>query len=138
MMNWGNFPEDVRQKMWAYVTNNATQHDVILTTRSKQNSYKLFWGNQPNYIGNLKWFGETGTVKTLIKGNMVSNRGFTGVCVGYPEDHAAGTYLVMNMKTRHVCRTRTVDWNNESYGETMKIEKDKRCHLPFETYEDND
>ena len=112
MMNWAEFPEEMRQKMWAYAAHNATQHDVILTTRLKQNSYKLFWGKQPNYIGNLKRFGETGTVKTLVKGNMVSNRGFTGVFVGYPEDHAIGTYLMMNMKTKGVSRTRTIECNN--------------------------
>ena len=92
----------------------------------------MFWDVQPHYIGNLKRFGETGTVKTLIKGNMVTNRGFTGMFVGYPENHAAGTFLMLNLKTKKVVTTRTVDWNNESYGTTMKLAKENICNLPFE------
>ena len=132
MMNWAELDEEFRWKLWAYAAHCATQHDVILTSRHKRNSYKLFWNVQPHYIGNLKFFGETGTVKTLIKGNMVTNRGFTGMFVGYPENHAAGTFLMLNLKTKKVVTTRTVDWNNESYGTTMKLAKENICNLPFE------
>ena len=66
MMNWAGITKEMRIKLWMYAVYNATQHEVILTTRYRSNnSYKLFWGEQPNYIGNLKRFGETGVVKQL-------------------------------------------------------------------------
>ena len=45
MMNWAEFPEEMRQKMWAYAAYNATQHDVILTTRHKTTHISIFGGN---------------------------------------------------------------------------------------------
>ena len=68
---------------------------------------------------------------------MVANRGFTGMFVGYPENHAAGTFLMLNLKTKKVVTTRTVDWNNESYGTTMKLYKERICILPFENEDIN-
>ena len=66
MMNWAGITKDMRIKLWTYAVNNATQHDVILTMRYRnRNPYKLFWGVQPNYIGNLKRWGETGIVKSI-------------------------------------------------------------------------
>ena len=54
MLNWAGIEESMRVKLWTYVVNNATQHDVILTTRYRsRNPYKLFYGDQPKYISNL-------------------------------------------------------------------------------------
>ena len=74
---------------------------MILTTRySTRNPYKWFWGEQPNYIGNFKKCREVRIVKNLIKGNMVYNRKYIRVFVGYTEDHRKDNYLIMNLKTQ--------------------------------------
>ena len=131
MLNWVGVEESMRVKLWIYVVNNATQHDAILTTRYRsRNPYKLFYGDQPKYISNLRRFGETGTVKTLIKGNMIDNRGFVGMFVGYPADHAENTFLMMNIKTKRTVITRSVEWYNESYGETMKLKENEKSVVP--------
>ena len=66
---------------------------------------------------------------------MIDNRGFTACFMTYPEDHNAGTYNMLNMKTWKICTTRTVDWNNQSYGQTMKLTKENIYNLPFKEYE---
>ena len=44
ILNWAAVTEEMRMKLWTYAVYNATQHEIILTTRyRKRNPYKLFW-----------------------------------------------------------------------------------------------
>ena len=70
-----------------------------------------------------------GVVKSFVNGNMIDNRGFLAMFVGYPKDHAEGTYLMINLKTRRVVIGRTVDWLNESYGENQKLKDNEICRV---------
>ena len=80
----------------------------------------------------------TGIVKSTVNGNMVDNKGFVGMFVGYPEDHAEKTYVMWNAETRRPVTTRSVQWLDQSYGETMKVPSDEICRLPFPKFEDNE
>ena len=43
MLNWTGVDEEMRRKLWSYTDYNATQHDMILTTRKNPiNAYKIF------------------------------------------------------------------------------------------------
>ena len=60
---------------------------------------------------------------------MINNRGSIAMFVGYPEDHPSGSFSMLNLDTKKVVITRTVDWNNESYGETMKLKDEEKSKL---------
>ena len=68
-------------------------------------------------------------MKKLVTGKMINNRGFTAIFVGYPEDYSSGIYTVLNLDTKKFVITRTVDWNDESYGETKKLKHEKKSKL---------
>ena len=69
---------------------------------------------------------------------MITKKGFIGMFLGYPKDHAENTYLMWNVNTKRTVIARTVSWLNESYGETKKLKKEDICRLPFPKYEDED
>ena len=98
----------------------------------------MFWEAQPNYIGNLKRFGETGIVKKLVKENMVDNRGFVGMLLGYSKDHAENTYLMWNEDTKRAVIMRSVRCLDQSFGETKKLKENEICRLSFPKLDEDD
>ena len=56
---------------------------------------------------------------------MVDNEWFVGMFLGYPEDHAEKTYIMWNKETKRPVITWSVQWLGQSYGETIKIPREK-------------
>ena len=75
-------------------------------------------------------------VVNLIKGNMVDNREFSDMFLGYPENHAEGTYLMMNVKTKRAVITRSANWLDKSFGKNQKLKSNEICRLPFDKSEE--
>jgi hypothetical protein len=80
-------------------------------------------GNNPNWVNNLRTFGEIGIVytkPTKIR-HKLENRGSPCIFIGYPDDHTSNVLKFYNPKTYAVILSRNVYWLNKSYGEFYKV-----------------
>jgi len=78
---------------------------------------KLF-GEECKFARCLHTFGEVGIVhigETIQ--SKLEDRGTTCIFVGYAPNHAANTYRMLNVQTRHVWVSRDVKWMKKVYGD---------------------
>ena len=66
-------------------------------------------GSNPNWIQNLRTWGEAGVVK-LGKDGKTGDRGSTMMFVGYPSSHESDSVRMWNQDTNRVVTTRDVIW----------------------------
>jgi hypothetical protein len=103
MLNWANFPEKLRQLLWAQCANHATQLENILCKQNSNTESDLFYGQNPPWIKHLKIFGEIGNVHDHKKiHSKIANRGQPCIFIGYSSYHAPNVYkfLTINKHTK--------------------------------------
>ena len=127
MLNHAGFEGSLRSGLWHECASTATKIDNILVEDKKENSpYEQFYGESPKYEKYLRKFGELGVVTisntNKMKGKL-SDRGITGIFVGYARNHSGNTYRMYNPKTKKVWITRDIIWLNKMYGENKIKEK---------------
>ena len=124
MLNGAKLRPFFRQKFWAQCARLATQlENVIVKQSQKISASKMFYGKDPNWINNMRTFGEIGIVKDdqhPIKGKLY-NRGFPEMFIGYPDDHAANVFQFINLDKQYVISSRNVTWINKIYGDFREI-----------------
>ena len=93
--------------------------------------YERFYGRLPNYAKNLKIFGKIGikvSKSTNQKEKLVNKRDFC-VFLGYPNDHAADAFRVLDLKSKTFMITKDVRWTNKTYGQYFKNNSAKILEL---------
>ena len=87
----------------------------------------MMFGRMPNYVNDLRTFGEIEIVKDnghKLKGKL-SDRGMETMFVGYSEHHAKNVYRFMNLKTNQIMTSRDVAWIHLLYKDYKKEEKNE-------------
>jgi hypothetical protein len=106
----GDFCKD----LWAECASTATFYDNIIV-KKEQNKSPL----ELMFKENAKELRRLAAAKTKIQGKL-SDRGSVCVFVGYPNNHANDVYMLLNLKTNHIMKSRDVVRSNKTYGEWMK------------------
>jgi hypothetical protein len=108
--------------LWAESASTATFYDTtIVKTSQNKSSLELMFKEKAKESKSLQKFGEVcvAATKNKIQGKL-SDRGSVCVFVGYPSNDASDIYILLNLKTNHVIKSRDAIWSNNTYGEWMK------------------
>ena len=141
MLNGAGFEEDVREGLWAECAATATKLSNLSTKDNEKCPYEKFYGKKPNYIKNLKEFGEM-CVKAERRKNLqakLENKGDLYFFLGYPEEHSSDTFRIMKVKTKTICFSRDVKWLGKTYGEYFGTKINKNTEdTQFESSDDKE
>jgi hypothetical protein len=129
MLNWANFPESLRQLLWAQCANHATQLENILSKQNSSTASELFYGQNPPWIQHLKIFGEIGIVHDHKKiGSKLSDRGQPCVFIGYSSNHAPNVYKFLTINKHTMIQSRSTVWLQLSYGDYITKHVTNKAH----------
>jgi hypothetical protein len=116
-------PQKLRNDLWSYAALHVTSLENTIVDQKGSTPHLILTGTNPNWVKNLRTFGEIGIVytkPTKIR-NKLENRGSPCICIGYPEDHTSDVFKFYNPKTYTVVLSRNIYWLNKSYGEFYKV-----------------
>jgi hypothetical protein len=78
------------------------------------------------------------TTKEKIQGKL-KDRGTVYMFVGYPPNHACEVYRMLNLKIKHIIKSRDILWLNNNFGEwDKKVEEVKNKFDDQDENEDED
>jgi hypothetical protein len=92
----------------------------IPVNTSNSTAYERFYGKNPDWVNNLRTFGEIAMVHDGKLGNVkgkIKNRGIPCMFIGYPVNHSPDIYEFLNLETHKKILSRSVIWLYKSYGE---------------------
>jgi CRISPR/Cas system CMR-associated protein Cmr5 small subunit len=125
MLNWGKFPQHLRNGLWAQCANTVSKLENILTTHvNNPSASEKIYGNNPRWISNLRIFGEIGIVHDSATSKMrgkLADRGHVCIFIGYHEHHASNVYQFLKLSTKSIILSRNVIWLHKSYVEYHNI-----------------
>jgi hypothetical protein len=122
MLNGVGLHEKIISGIWAEFSSIATFYSNILAKRvTKRSPKELLFGKEAHCDNNLKIFSEMGimTEKKKFQGKF-KNRGTVWMYVGYRPNHPYDVYRMLNLKTKHIIKSRDILWLNKSFGEWNK------------------
>jgi len=103
--------ESLRHGLWAECANTATKLANIAAPSKKSPPHFQFFKTNPPFVSNLRVFGEIGIVNDAAPlRSKLANRGEHCMFIGYADDHANGTFKMLNMKTHRIWTTRDIRW----------------------------
>jgi Reverse transcriptase (RNA-dependent DNA polymerase) len=118
MLNWANFPDSLRQLLWAQCANHATQLENILSKQNSNTASELFYGQNSPWIQHLKIFGEIGIVHDHKKiRSKLADRGRPCIFIGYSSENAPNVYKFLTIYKQTMIQSRNTVWLQLSYGE---------------------
>jgi hypothetical protein len=116
-------PQKLRNDLWPHSALLVTSLENTIVDQKGSTPHFMLTGTNPNWVKNLRTFGEIGIVytkPTKIR-NKLENRGSSCIFIGYPDDHTSNVFRFYNPKTYAVILSRNVYWLNKSYGEFYKV-----------------
>jgi hypothetical protein len=142
MMNHASLTATLRHGLWAEAAATATLIENTIVTKDKLTApYVRFFGKEPEYVRNLRTFGEIGVVlnhaQQKIRGKL-ADRGRACLFLGYSANHAVDVYRMLNLETRRVIHTRDIIWMNQTYGQYKNITATKTVNVDDSDDEDDD
>jgi hypothetical protein len=125
LMSAANIPMNVRYKVWVKAFQHATDLDglIIVDVNGKTASrYEHWTGQLPKWIGQLRTWGESGTVKIKTDTTpKIADRGIQCVFVGYSKDHDGDCFEMWYPKTNRIYTSQDVIWlNRMHYTKTVE------------------
>ena len=104
----------------------TTDLDNISSYDGENNRYGKLLKYSPNFLNEMKIFGDMGIVLRPDPGEYqgkMKNRGTPATFVGYSQKHATGTYRMFHLETQRVFETRDVQWLEKNYGTWKKEDR---------------
>jgi len=118
--------QNLWNSLWAKCAATATKIENIVTSKDNPPAFWAFFQQDAPYLPALRAFGEIGiTHNAQIIQSKLKNHGISSMFIGYANDHAAGTYCMLNLETKKVWKTCNVKWiasNIMQYKAQMKRE----------------
>jgi len=131
MFNGSGISDDLRHGLWAECASTACFYENRIINKEKFRSpLQLMFKQSLKGLNNLRPFGDmyVVTTKNKIQGKL-SDKGTTGIFVGYPKNHADDVYRIFNTITKKIIKSRDVLWLNMKYGDWMISNKEIPKHL---------
>jgi hypothetical protein len=139
MLNWANFPESLRQLLWAQCASHAILLENILCKQKSKTASELFHGQNPPWIQHLKIFGDIGIVHDHKKiRSKLTDRGQACVFIGYSSNHASNVYKLLTINKHSMIQSRSSVWLQLSYGEYIDKHVTKRTNYDYFDLDDFD
>jgi hypothetical protein len=116
-------PQKLGNDLWPHAALLVTSLENTIVDQKGSTPHFILTGTHPNWVKNLRTFGEIGIVytkPTKIR-NKLEKRGNPCMFIGYAEDHTSNMFKLNNPKTYAVILSRNVYWLNKSYGEFYKV-----------------
>ena len=114
MMYCANVPYDMKLLVIGKAIETATKLDglILVDGCGKQvTRYDKFGLEKPDWAKSLRIWREASVVKLKTKTLAKSDyKGTTCMFVGYPEDHSAGCWEMLDPQTKGIHKTRDVAW----------------------------
>jgi hypothetical protein len=114
LIHRANVPERDWYRLFKEAFKTATLLDALMIVKidgERKLRIEHWCGKKPEYVTNLRTWGEAGTVK--VRTTMtpkLADRGVQCMMVGYAVDHAGDVYRMWDPRTNRVHETRDVIW----------------------------
>jgi hypothetical protein len=108
-------PQKLRNDLWPHAALLVTDLENTIVDPKVSTSHFTLTGTNPNWVKNLRTFGEIGIVftkPTKIKSKL-ENRGNPCIFIGYAADHTSNVFKLYNPKTYATLLSRNVYWFNK-------------------------
>jgi hypothetical protein len=116
------FQQKLRNDLWPHAALLVTDLKNTIVDTKGSTPHFILTGTNPNWVKNLRTFGEIGIVYTKpTKIHNLENRGNPCIFIGYAEVHTSNVFKFYNPKTYAAILSRKVYWLNKSYGEFYKV-----------------
>ena len=132
MLNTAKLPWNLRKKLWAQCANLATQlENILIRPGCEQSPYFQLHGKDPNWIYNLNTFGELAVIHDGRQkiASKLSDKGFLGIFVGYPTDHAGEVCQFLDLRTNSIISSRTAIFLNKMYADYFNLTAAEVSHM---------
>ena len=127
-LNHAGLTTDTKKRIWCECASTIIKiENILIKNKMEKCPYELMFGRMPNYVNDLRTFGEIAIVKDnghKIKGKL-SDRGMEAMFVGYSEHHAKNVYRFMNLKTNRIMTSRDVTWMHLLFKDYKKEEENE-------------
>ena len=122
-----NVPVEYQFKLFKEAFKTATLLDALLIVEidgEKKSCVEHWSGNKPEYVLNLRTWGEAGTIKLKMKmTGKLEDRGVQCMFIGYAKDHVGDVYQMWDPNTNGIHKTQDIIWLRRMY-----FEKPKQIH----------
>ena len=129
---------ETRKRIWSECASTVIKvENILVKDRGDKSPYEMMFGCMPNYVDDLRTFGEIAIIKdnrNKLKSKL-SNRGIEEMFVGYSEYHARNVYRFMNLKTNRIMTSRDVTWMHSLYKDYMKEERNEVKEIIIDDYD---
>jgi hypothetical protein len=122
-----NCSGELWDKLWVECASTANKLSNIMYRKDGLSPYQRFYGKEAKLSNNLKIFGVIGIKKSKLYGlpEKLANKRNYCLFLGYPEDHPADTYRVLDLKNMIVMLSQNVRWLSKTYGEFFNTNSEK-------------
>ena len=111
----------MQAKLWCEPFKTAIDIMNISASTMGDKTRNEKWENRlPDFCKKLRVIGEIGVDTKLGIATKIFDRGFSAMLVGYADQHAKGTYRMLNLQTNKISVTKDVTWLNMNLIEYKK------------------
>ena len=139
-LNYAGLTTLTKKRIWSECAATVIKiENILIKDKNKKCPYELMFGHMPNYIEDLRTFGEIAIVRdngNKLKGKL-SDRGLEAMFVGYSEHHAKNVYRFLNLKTNRIMTSRDVTWMHLLYKDYIKEKESDTREIVVDDYNAN-
>ena len=130
MLNSAKLPWQIRNKLWAQCAKHCTNLENILVKKENKTSYEIVYKKQTNWLRYLRVFGEVAVIHNNNDiQSKLQNRGYIGIYVGHPDDHAKEVCQFLKPSTQKLKLSRTYKFLNLTYDEFYNLSEKEISHV---------
>ena len=130
MLNSARLPWKIRNKLWAQCAKHCTNLENILVKKENKTPYEIVYKKLPKWIKYLRMFGEIAVIHNNNDiQSKLENRGYIGLYVGHPDDHAKEVCQFFKLSTQKLILSRTYKFLNITYDQYYLISKKEISHV---------
>ena len=95
VLNYTGLTTETKKRIWCECASTVINvENILIKNQSDKSAYEIMHGHMPNYVNDLRTFGEIAIVKnngSKLKSKL-GDRGIEAMFVGYSENHAKNVY----------------------------------------------